>query len=126
MEKNTRFQIQAFARQFPALFEGWKRRAVFRCPNGHLRYDYLTSDGLRLTCATPEGATEFCDQPVEEEDELTASRTAPLIREDHIEEVRVSRVMRELMDVTPCYKGATGSLVGIDDDDAIFLLRARL
>ncbi len=38
-----------------------------------------------------------------------------------VEEVRVSRVDEALLEKTPMYDGATGSRVGIDDNEKIFL-----
>lgn len=39
-----------------------------------------------------------------------------------VEEVKVLRISPEFLDTMPWYTGATGSLVGIDDDERIFLL----
>lgn len=44
------------------------------------------------------------------------------IREDDVEEVRVSRISPEFLQTRAWYNGTTGSLVGIDDSERIFLL----
>lgn len=44
------------------------------------------------------------------------------IREDDVEEVKVNRISPEFLHIRAWYRGATGSLVGIDDSERVFLL----
>ena len=39
-----------------------------------------------------------------------------------VDEVKVARIDRHLLELVPKYEGSTGSLVGIDDSERIFLL----
>lgn len=80
---STRFQIEAFIREFTALF-----------------------------C--------WPDSPTGEQQ--TATRTAPLVRDDRVEDIRVARVTPELLELVPARDTSDGNCVGIDDDQAVFLL----
>lgn len=50
----------------------------------------------------------------------------PFVHRDRVEVARVERVTKELLESTPHYRGATGSLVGIRDDEQFLLLNADL
>lgn len=55
-----------------------------------------------------------------------ATRTQPLVRQDVVETMQIRQMTPELMATVPKYNGATGNLVDLRDDDAIFLLRADM
>jgi hypothetical protein len=54
--------------------------------------------------------------------QLYATRCAPLVREDQVEHITVSRISRELMEARPSFDGSSGNLTEIDNDKAYFLL----
>lgn len=126
MKKSSRFQIQAFQVQFPALF-AWPEpvRVGDECPSCQETYgfgftwlpvDTRRSDSERAwLCRT----CRVSPRPLLR---VRAERTSPLVRDDRVEEVRVTHMTPELMEVRPRYEGATGDLVDLDDDDAYFLL----
>ncbi len=53
---------------------------------------------------------------------VMAERSSPLVNDGKVYSLTIARVTKELLASTPRYTGATGSLVGIDDDFALFLL----
>ncbi len=52
-----------------------------------------------------------------------AWRTQPLVDETRVRQMQALRINKALLELRPRYEGATGSLVSIDDDQAVFLLR---
>jgi len=122
MSRTSAFQLKSLTKQFPFLFRWrpsvpdplfpWRHVAVDQCD------DHLRAEDVQFnTCLK-------CSKPVKERRVRYAERTMPLVREDRVYSLQVARCTRELLEVRPRYDGATGNLVDIDDDDAVFLLDA--